>query len=78
MMVQRALSKQATEINAVHPRDADALLAQLGLSLSYANGDLACAICGHPVNERGPGAVSKIDGQVRVACAALDCVRRFA
>jgi len=61
-------------MSAVHDRDLDALLGQLGIRSKLQAGRLHCAICGMPVTTESLGALFYDSGQVKVLCNAIGCL----
>jgi hypothetical protein len=68
---------RATQVTAVHEEDGLELLELLGVRDRYRSGDLACAVCGSSLRDRGIGAATREGDEIRFACSKLDCLEEF-
>lgn len=64
-------------MSAVHDRDLDALLHELGVRSKLRAGRLRCAICDSVVTSENIGALFYDSGQVRVLCNGIGCLDVF-
>jgi hypothetical protein len=61
-------------MSAIHDKDLDALLDELGIKSKLRNGRLRCAICDSTVTPENLGAFYYDSGQVRVLCNEIGCL----
>lgn len=64
------------KIHAIHARDIEAALRDLGLLQQLGDGSLKCAICGQPVTLGDIQCLFMQDDQVKVCCRKLDCFQQ--
>lgn len=69
--------RRVTEVGAVHPQQADAVLAHLGIDAALDAGELNCHQCGGLLTSENLAAARTIDGAIAVCCDNVRCLEAF-
>lgn len=64
------------KIHAVHERDLDEFLKNIGLFEALKNGRLTCDICGCQINRENLRCVYPVEGEMKICCSKLECYQK--
>lgn len=69
---------QRENVHAIHKRDLEAILRDLGLLDELLGGSLPCAICSKPITLDTLQCLFMEDDQIKLCCANIECYQRVA
>lgn len=64
------------KVHAIHARDIEGALKELGLLDQLAAGELTCALCGQPISINDIQCLFMQDDRIKVCCKGPDCFQR--
>lgn len=73
-MLERSLQRE--KVHAIHKRDLESVLRDLGLLDELLAGSLSCYICGAPISLDTLQCLFMKDEQIRLCCTKIECYQR--
>lgn len=74
-MLRRWLQRE--KVHAIHERDLETILGDLGLLDQISAGELRCSVCGSPLSLRTIQCLYMEEDKIRLCCTAASCYQRL-